>query len=72
LGGYRTEVTVYAQTLSEARRIIESTEFLDINSRIYPIKQQLQPFKLDIKAITNEQNIQNVKAMRAVAKPLPI
>ncbi|KAE8543297.1 hypothetical protein D1P53_000788 [Cryptococcus gattii VGV] len=71
LGGYRIEVTVSAQTLFEARRIIQSTEFPDINSWIYPTKPQLQPFKLDIKAITKEQNIQNAKAMR-VAKSLPI
>lgn len=72
LDRYRIEVTVSAQTLFEARRIIESTEFLDVNSWIQPTKPQLQPFKLDIKAISEEQNIQNAKAMRAVAKSLPI
>ncbi|OXC62417.1 hypothetical protein AYX13_06985 [Cryptococcus neoformans] len=72
LGGYRIEVTLHARTLLEARRMVEHTRFLDLNSWLYPTRPQLSQFKLDIKAITKEQYLQNAKAMRAAAESLPI
>lgn len=72
LGGYRIEVTIPSRTLAEAKRTVESTGFVDINSWLNPSRPQFKPFKLDIKVITKEQYIQNVKAMRAAADSLPI